>query len=191
MAAAELEQEARVLVSHTQDILLSQKNYLFVDIQDLIEQSDARIAGIISRFGAGKHAGIQLPMLVTQYRRVADNQRDLVALKKEKLRIKRQQDRTYKQLAVLLKEVTEDNLLLFPQLRVPHTNVTDMSLTNANTKALQEWYSTIFRAIALLISSYTSRYQQHIETYAWQMEQNLNRATKILDQLPAETKGKL
>ncbi|MCI5162212.1 MAG: response regulator [Candidatus Electrothrix sp. AX5] len=179
MIAAELEQEARVLVSHTQDILMSQGNYLFVDVQGLIEQSVARITGIISRVEAEKSSDIQLRMFITQYHRLADNQLNLVALKKEQLRIKRQQEQIHKRLAVLLKEVTEDHLFLHPQLSI------------TKTTPFQEWHSTIFRTIALLMTSYTSRYQRHIETYAWQVEQSVNHATKMLELLPAETKGDL
>lgn len=179
MTAAELEQEARVLVSHTQDILMSQENYLFVDIQGLIEQSMTRITDIVSQVDPGHQANINLQILASQYRRVADNQLDLVALKEKQLRIKRQLERVHKRLAVLLKEVTDDNPLPVPQS------------TMSQSAALKEWYATIFRAISLLMTSYTSRYQQHVETYAWQLEQDMAHATKILEQLPGETSEKL
>ena len=48
-AAAELEQEAGVLVSHTQDILMFRENYLFVDVQYLIKQSTARMTILIGK----------------------------------------------------------------------------------------------------------------------------------------------
>lgn len=116
--ATELEHEARVLASHSQNILMSQGNYLVVDTQGLIKQSMSRIMDIISQVQPDKDASSHLQVLARQYRRVADNQLDLVALKEEQLQIKRQQERIHKRLAVLLKEVTEDNLLLLPSSHV-------------------------------------------------------------------------
>ncbi len=177
--ATELEHEARVLASHSQNILMSQGNYLVVDTQGLIKQSMSRIMDIISQVQPDKDASSHLQVLARQYRRVADNQLDLVALKEEQLQIKRQQERIHKRLAVLLKEVTEDNLLLLPSSHVD------------TPPALKEWYSKICRAITLLLTSYTTQSQQNIETYTLQLEQSMAQAAKVLEQLPAEIRDKL
>ncbi len=179
MLATELEHEARVLVSHTQEILMARGDYLVVDTQGHIKQSMTRIMDIISQVEPEKDVSIQLQMLAKQYRRVADNQLDLVVLKEEQLRIKRQQEQIHRRLAVLLKEVTGDNLLLFPQLSVP------------SSPALKEWYSKICRAITLLLTSYTTQSQQNIETYTLELEQSMAQAAKVLEQLPAEIRDKL
>ena len=178
-AAAELEQEAGVLVSHTQDILMFRENYLFVDVQYLIKQSTARMTDIVSGVKAGEDVAIHLQILADQYRRVADNQLELVALKEEQLRIKRQQERIHERLAALINELNEGALFLHLQTIVP------------SDSALRKWHAAVLRSAALLMTSYTTPSRWQIETYARQSEQNMAAATKALELLSAEIKDDL
>ena len=178
-AAAELEQEAGVLVSHTQDILMFRENYLFVDVQYLIKQSTARMTDIVSGVKAGEDVAVHLQILADQYRRVADNQLELVALKEEQLRIKRQQERIHERLAALINELNEGALFIPPQTIVP------------SNSALRKWHAAVLRSAALLMTSYTTPSRRQIEVYARQSEQNMAAATKALELLSAEIKDDL
>ncbi|WPD21152.1 MAG: response regulator [Candidatus Electrothrix scaldis] len=177
--STELEQEARVLVSHTQDILMSRENYLFEDVRELIKQSVERMSEITSKINSGKDADEHLQMLASQYRQVADNQLELVALKEEKHRIKRQQRQIHKRVAALLKELAEEHLTLQQQV------------TASEFAALNAWYVPTYNTLSLLLASYTSRYQEHIEAYSSELKQNIDLAQNALQRFSAELQEKL
>ncbi|MCI5122144.1 MAG: hypothetical protein D3908_13330, partial [Candidatus Electrothrix sp. AUS4] len=179
LLSAELEQEARVLVSHTQDIAISRENYQFEDARELIEQSVERITQITSKIDPGKDANVHLQMLASQYRRFADNQLELLDLKEETLQIKQQQQRIHKRVSTLLKELSEENIS-------SHQQVAAVDIATLNI-----WYASIYHAISHLLASYTSPYLEDIESYAWTLENDLDQAQKAFQGLPTELQDKL
>lgn len=177
--ATELEQEARILASHTQDILMSRKNYLVVDAQELVRQSMGRIMDIIARIEPEKNDVFHPQMLVDQYRRVAANQLTLVVLQKELLQLKGQQERIHQRLAHLLKEITAELLLLTPRYE------------KTEKSGLEQWCPLFLRSVSLMIMSYSTEDPEHIKTYAWESKQGLKQAAELLQDLSAENKEKL
>ncbi|MCI5131865.1 MAG: hypothetical protein D3904_10135, partial [Candidatus Electrothrix sp. EH2] len=171
LLATELEQEARVLTSRTQDILMSRKNYLVVDIQELIQQSLGRIIEIIARIEPGKNDVFHLHILAGQYRRVAANQLTLVALQKKLLQLQDQQERMHQRLAHLLTEITAEHLLIAPRTGEKE---------HSGKSGLERWYPLFIRSLSLMITSYSAEEPEHIKTYAWEAEQGLQQADELL-----------
>ena len=176
--AAELEQEAGLLVAQTQDILLPSGPYLFDNIRDLVERSVARALGLIADLESDND-GKEQAKLAQQYQRMADNLLAILVLKEKHLKLTRKQVRIHRRLTELIQKL--NNSVLF--IPAPPSGVPE-------EHHLPSWHLSILRAIGWLFAARNTAYPQHIEKYARQFEEDAAEAANALANQRAEVKGK-